>query len=346
MATIESLKKQLMSQQDDLIQQLETIYINFIMKLLQQKKQIIQKMQQLFHKQIEKLYTIHSSDTPQSSILDPSFICEFLTSLLQTKKPALSEITQFLGHCNQNITKVHISNIDKKSTSNSISANTNKKIIMDTKTIQTENRNINSRCTKTMTNHSVNTAINTAINTAVNSINNRLPSHNHIHRYQKHYNHINHSSLNRSSNRYKYNHMHRTLRVNNLSNNAFGPINNIHSAPHKISRETQTNPIDYGMINGSNYASLMKSKTGSFECKHCGKFYKHLCNLKTHQKVHTNDCYICQFCDKRFGRKYNYTEHVRIHTGETPFECTMCRKRFKQKHGLKNHMKKLHQCNF
>eukprot|EP01084_Bolivina_argentea_P222598 376727_1 len=358
MATIESLKKQLMSQQDDLIQQLETIYINFIMKLLQQKKQIIQKMQQLFHKRIERLYTLQSHDI-QTSELDPAFISQLLTTLLDPKKndhdiPKKTKIeteqhhtVQYLG--NQNRTKLHVRNIhpnDKKSKCTNI--NINNKISADTKTIPIDrSRIVRNPFTKTITKTITNQSDTVNVN------------------HYRNNNNINHNRNNNicgfNTNRFLNRRRIRIPNINNNNNyNAFGSLrvnnlnrkSNANPTKYKISTGTQTNPIHHSIINGyhgigSNYASLTKLKSPeNYKCKNCDKCYKHLCNLKTHQKVHTNNCYVCQFCNKRFGRKHNYTEHVRIHTGETPFECTMCRKRFKQKHGLKNHMKKLHQCNF
>eukprot|EP01083_Nonionella_stella_P018487 51509_1 len=61
-----------------------------------------------------------------------------------------------------------------------------------------------------------------------------------------------------------------------------------------------------------------------FACDHCGKRYKHLCNLKSHQRIHTDEALICAHCNKRFGRKANLAEHLRIHTGEAPYQCKFC----------------------
>merc|ERR1711920_284050 len=60
-----------------------------------------------------------------------------------------------------------------------------------------------------------------------------------------------------------------------------------------------------------------KENQRKFKCSECGKAYKHLCNLKSHSKIHTSEALICSHCNKRFGRRANYREHLRIHTGET-----------------------------
>ena len=72
--------------------------------------------------------------------------------------------------------------------------------------------------------------------------------------------------------------------------------------------------------------------TRKFGCDKCGKKYKHLCNLKSHYKVHTDEAITCTYCKKKFGRKANYKEHLRIHTGETPYKCQYCQRKFKHHH--------------
>eukprot|EP01084_Bolivina_argentea_P000883 1616_1 len=81
----------------------------------------------------------------------------------------------------------------------------------------------------------------------------------------------------------------KTLLINNMSVDVHAPVEN---SIQIGSEQSKSEPI---------------SKLGH-KCKECGKWYKHLYNLKTHSKIHTENCYICSFCNKRFGRKYNYTE--------------------------------------
>eukprot|EP01084_Bolivina_argentea_P312857 541685_1 len=76
-----------------------------------------------------------------------------------------------------------------------------------------------------------------------------------------------------------------------------------------------------------------------FTCDHCGKRYKHLCNLKSHQRIHTDEALICAHCNKRFGRSANLREHLRIHTGEAPYQCKFCSRKFKHHHAWKDHLR-------
>eukprot|EP01083_Nonionella_stella_P018486 51508_1 len=76
-----------------------------------------------------------------------------------------------------------------------------------------------------------------------------------------------------------------------------------------------------------------------FACDHCGKRYKHLCNLKSHQRIHTDEALICAHCNKRFGRKANLAEHLRIHTGEAPYQCKFCLRKFKHHHSWRDHLR-------
>ena len=87
---------------------------------------------------------------------------------------------------------------------------------------------------------------------------------------------------------------------------------------------------------GSVSAITITTRSGQrkFQCDKCNKQYKHLCNLKSHQKVHTSEALVCNHCQKKFGRKANFKEHLRIHTGETPYQCNFCKRKFKHHHRL------------
>eukprot|EP01084_Bolivina_argentea_P293372 504536_1 len=111
----------------------------------------------------------------------------------------------------------------------------------------------------------------------------------------------------------------------------------IHSKSAKIQKECKLALNNVNKIRNK-YTKTKITDPSGFQCKECGKVYKHLCNLRSHSKIHTDSAYVCKFCGKRFGRRGNYNEHRRVHTGEAPFQCDICKKSFKQKHGWKNHV--------
>ena len=75
-----------------------------------------------------------------------------------------------------------------------------------------------------------------------------------------------------------------------------------------------------------------------FQCKTCGKKFKHLNYLRLHVKIHTGEKpYECKYCKKRFRQYGRCHSHERIHTGEKPFKCDSCDKRFNRADGLAGH---------
>eukprot|EP01084_Bolivina_argentea_P000881 1613_1 len=102
----------------------------------------------------------------------------------------------------------------------------------------------------------------------------------------------------------------KTLLINNMSVDVHAPVEN---SIQIGSQQSKSAPISKALITNSIQTGSEESKSEPIsklghKCKECGKWYKHLYNLKTHSKIHTENCYICSFCNKRFGRKYNYTE--------------------------------------
>jgi KRAB domain-containing zinc finger protein len=59
-------------------------------------------------------------------------------------------------------------------------------------------------------------------------------------------------------------------------------------------------------------------------------------------RVHTEERpYECRDCGKSFKHAWNVTEHWKIHSGEKPYERGECGKFLMQRHVLKEH-KKIH----
>jgi hypothetical protein len=59
----------------------------------------------------------------------------------------------------------------------------------------------------------------------------------------------------------------------------------------------------------------------------CNKAFRHQCNLRRHQRIHSGEHpYTCDVCKKAFRHQCNLRRHQRIHSGERPYICDVRRR--------------------
>merc|ERR1712228_213552 len=87
-----------------------------------------------------------------------------------------------------------------------------------------------------------------------------------------------------------------TLNKTPIIANNYAVINNSSSG---IKQETQAaaKPITCRQPRSVNTSEQ------KYKCPDCDKQYKHLCNLKSHQKVHTDEALICPHCKKSLDER-------------------------------------------
>ncbi|XP_035995582.1 zinc finger protein 142-like [Fundulus heteroclitus] len=80
-----------------------------------------------------------------------------------------------------------------------------------------------------------------------------------------------------------------------------------------------------------------------YVCEKCGKTFKTIFILKTHQKKHTDDrAYSCGLCQKSFRWPAGLRHHFLSHTEQRPFSCRHCSYRAKQRFQVVKHLQRHH----
>ncbi|XP_077321696.1 uncharacterized protein LOC143955525 [Lithobates pipiens] len=114
---------------------------------------------------------------------------------------------------------------------------------------------------------------------------------------------------------------------------------------HQIVHRGQAPPPPPSAMYGNGLSSPLEVRRHQrtcdvFSCSYCGKCFKHMSNLVTHERVHLGEKpFSCSECGKSFKQKSALISHCIIHTGEKPFPCSECGKSFKQRSALSMHLK-------
>lgn len=76
-------------------------------------------------------------------------------------------------------------------------------------------------------------------------------------------------------------------------------------------------------------------------CPECGKSYKHLRTLASHQrhrhKSFGGPKYTCQVCRKSFMSRNDFVSHQNVHLKIKPFQCKLCKKSYTSNRALVRH---------
>ncbi|XP_042140001.1 zinc finger protein 39-like [Peromyscus maniculatus bairdii] len=135
--------------------------------------------------------------------------------------------------------------------------------------------------------------------------------------------------------------------------NTSAKISNQPRRRHRCGRTYQCKVCGKAFRHTQNLYLHYRTHTGEkpYECKECKKLFSVKSNLSVHQKTHTGEKpYECNICGNAFKRRCDLTIHQRVHTGEKPYECKECRKTFSIKSGLIVHQRihtgeKPYECN-
>lgn len=93
----------------------------------------------------------------------------------------------------------------------------------------------------------------------------------------------------------------------------------------------------------------IKGKVGSYVCRICDKYFKHISSLKEHENIHNSTenkmqanldrPHVCDICGLAFKKGYTLTVHYRMHTGHKPFACKFCSDMFSSSANRSVHMR-------
>lgn len=80
-------------------------------------------------------------------------------------------------------------------------------------------------------------------------------------------------------------------------------------------------------------------QTGEFLCSECGKGFKSACELKSHEKRHTEKTVKCPDCPMLFHNQTKMNNHREIHL-DKKFKCNLCSSVFRTRTAMGTHISK------
>ena len=90
------------------------------------------------------------------------------------------------------------------------------------------------------------------------------------------------------------------------------------------------------------HKNISHSSDKRYNCKHCGKRFGHLSQVRSHERIHEGPKFQCRFCSKMLRSEGNLVEHERLHMGEKPFVCEECGNGYASIKGLTQHQQYMH----
>ncbi|CAH0398478.1 unnamed protein product [Chilo suppressalis] len=79
-----------------------------------------------------------------------------------------------------------------------------------------------------------------------------------------------------------------------------------------------------------------------YRCEVCNNAYTSVHRLKRHQKIHSEESYVCDHCGRIFKVKAALRVHLDTHLPVPKFGCEECPRRYATKAALKHHVRRVH----
>lgn len=329
MVTVATLKEQLILNHNKMLSELEDTYMTYINNLLQQKKAIILKMQNVLHQQIQCIDNLSQETIINTYFNDNNNYInnKHINQLIDELSSSTSDISSH-GESSQSV----LFELTKDNNDNNGGNKSEKKIKESSQKNQSEYFHQPNKTHKYSHNTS-NKVIFSSMQSMVdyNSIK-VLPLQN-----------ISSSSIvsNGVSNVVDVVNVHYDhSKMKQETNMTMINVNNEENRDQCITFRQQNNLTVHTELQNDNQVQY-HSHQRPYKCNYCTKAFKQKSNLQQHIRIHTGERpFKCNICNKLFTRKSSLNRHIRIHTGDLPYECIKCKKRFNERSNCNKHTQK------